>query len=72
MTEKQFEELLAALGRIATALEVANLREMYPPQWVAPAPAAYPTVANGYTCQKCWQWVQSGAVHTCNNFGTAG
>lgn len=66
--EQEFREnLLAVLGRIASALETANLQRAFPPSQGGQLPTV---ITNGYTCQRCWQFVPNGTLHSCNNFGT--
>lgn len=69
MTEKQFEELLAVLGRIATALEQANLREMYPPASMTPPVVIYPNQPGNMSyCSACNAYY-TGTIHSCMRSG---
>lgn len=60
------ERLLAALERIAAALEVANYSRVFgqqPNTWVIPG--VTPADPNGFTCSACGTYVLYGTSHTC-------
>jgi len=63
MTEKQFEELIVILRRIAFAVEGINMKT--PPITVA-IPPGY--IAQSYQCSVCHTWVLPGRTHSCAGY----